>query len=530
MFKVLVSDPISDLGISLLIEASDIAVDKKTGLTEDELVGIIGEYDALLVRSQTKVTERIMSAGKQLKVIGRAGVGVDNIDLDAATKRGIIVINAPDGNTITTCEHTFAMMMALARHIPQAYLKTVGGVWDRKSFVGVELRNKVLGVLGMGRIGSEVAARAKAFGMDVYGYDPFLTEERAEKLGVKLASVEDIIRDADFITVHTPLTPETRHMIGKEQFAKIKKGVRIVNCARGGIIDEKALVEAIDAGIVAGAAFDVFEEEPPAPDHPFLSHPKIIVTPHLGASTVEAQENVAIDVSEQLLHILRDEPFKNAVNMPPVPADVLSKLEPYFSLGKKLGSFAAQIAEGPVKEIVINYAGELADVDTQPLNRYVVQGVLACHLGSDQVNVVNAMHLAKSRGVNIVVSKTQATKGFTNQVSVTLRTTKEERLVAGTLLNGFGARITQVDKFPVDVEPQGHLLLVSHHDKPGIIGRVGTLLGTNDVNIATMQVGRTIVGGAAIMVLGVDKGVTKDVLAQLTALPDLNNAKEIQLY
>lgn len=530
MFKVLVSDPISDLGISLLVEAADISVDKKTGLTEDELVAIIGEYDALLVRSQTRVTERIMTAGKQLKVIGRAGVGVDNIDLDAATRRGIIVINAPDGNTITTCEHTFAMMMALARHIPQAYLKTVGGVWDRKSFVGVELRNKVLGVLGMGRIGSEVAARAKAFGMTVYGYDPFLTEERAEKLGVRLATVEDVIRDADFITVHTPLTPETRHMIGKEQFAKAKKGLRIVNCARGGIIDEKALIEAIDAGIVAGAAFDVFEEEPPAPDHPFLSHPKVIVTPHLGASTVEAQENVAIDVSEQLLHILRGEPFKNAVNMPPVPGDVLAKLEPYFALGKKLGSFASQITEGPVKEISVSYAGDLADVDTAPLTRHVVQGVLSHHLGSDVVNVVNAMHLAKTRGVNIVVSTTQASKGFTNHVSVSLRTSKEERVVAGALLNGFGPRITQIDKFPVDVEPQGHLLLISHHDKPGIIGRVGTLLGSNDVNIATMQVGRKVIGGAAIMVLGVDKGVPKEVLSQVASLPDLNNAKEIQLF
>ncbi|MFC4302746.1 phosphoglycerate dehydrogenase [Cohnella boryungensis] len=530
MFKVLVSDPISDLGISLLVEASDISIDKKTGLSEDELVAIIGEYDALLVRSQTRVTERIMNAGNQLKVIGRAGVGVDNIDLDAATKRGIIVINAPDGNTITTCEHTFAMMMALARHIPQAYAKTVGGVWDRKSFVGVELRNKVLGVLGMGRIGSEVAARAKAFGMDVLGYDPFLTEERAEKMGVRKASVEDIIAEADFITVHTPLTPETRHMIGKEQFAVIKKGVRIVNCARGGIIDELALVEAIDAGQVAGAAFDVFEEEPPAADHPFLTHPKIIVTPHLGASTVEAQENVAIDVSEQLLHILRNEPFKNAVNMPPVAADVLNKLEPYFQLGKKLGSFAAQIAEGPVMEIGVTYAGDLADVDTQPLTRRVVEGVLAHHLGSDQVNVVNAMHLAKNRGVNIVVTKSQATKGFTNQISVQLRTDKEERLVAGTLLNGFGPRITQVDKFPVDVEPQGHILLISHHDKPGIIGRVGTLLGTSEINIASMQVGRKIVGGAAIMVLGVDKAVTKQVIGELTALPDLNNAKEVHLY
>ncbi|MBN2984347.1 MULTISPECIES: phosphoglycerate dehydrogenase [Cohnella] len=529
MFKVLVSDPISDLGISQLVEAVDIAVDKKTGLSEDELAAIIGEYDALLVRSQTRVTERIMTAGKRLKVIGRAGVGVDNIDLEAATKRGIIVINAPDGNTITTCEHTFAMMMALARHIPQAYLKTVGGVWDRKSFVGVELRNKVLGVLGMGRIGSEVAARAKAFGMTVLGYDPFLTEERAQKMGVKLASVDEVIKNADFITVHTPLTPETRHMIGKAQFAVMKPGMRIVNCARGGIIDEAALVEAIDAGIVAGAAFDVFEEEPPKPEHPFLSHPKIIVTPHLGASTVEAQENVAIDVSEQLLHILRGEPYKNAVNMPPVPADVLAKLEPYFSLGRKLGSFAAQMTEGPVKEIVVGYAGELADVDTQQLTRYIVQGVLSYHLGAEQVNAVNAMHLAKKREVNIVVNQSSASKGFTNLVTVTLRSAKEERMVAGALLNGFGARITQIDKYPVDVEPQGHHVLISHHDKPGIIGRVGTLLGTNDINIATMQVGRKDVGGAAIMVLGVDKAVPKEVLAQLESLPDLVKAKEVQL-
>jgi D-3-phosphoglycerate dehydrogenase len=529
MYKVLVSDPVSDLGISLLAEAPDVTIDKKTGLSEDELVAVIGEYDALLVRSQTKVTERIMNAGKRLKVIGRAGVGVDNIDLDAATRRGIIVINAPDGNTITTCEHTFAMMMALARHIPQAYLKTVSGVWDRKSFVGVELRNKVLGIMGMGRIGSEVAARAKAFGMTVLGYDPYLTEERAEKLGVRIATVDDIIAEADFITVHTPLTPETRHMIGPEQLAKIKPGVRIINCARGGIIDEQALVEAIDAGRVAGAAFDVFEEEPPKPDHPFLHHPKIIVTPHLGASTVEAQENVAIDVSEQLLHILRGEPFKNAVNMPPVPADVMSKLEPYFSLGRTLGSFAAQIAEGPVKEISVTFAGELAEVDSQPLARCIVQGVLGYHLGADQVNIVNAMHLAKTRDVNVVITKDRASKGFTNQISVTLRTGKEERLVAGTLLNGFGARITQIDRFPVDVEPQGHLLLISHFDKPGIIGRVGTLLGNSGINIATMQVGRKLVGGAAIMVLGVDKAVPKDVLTEIVALPDLNSAKEIQL-
>ncbi|MGG4142893.1 phosphoglycerate dehydrogenase [Paenibacillus algorifonticola] len=529
MFKVLVSDPISDLGIQQLVDAEDIIVDKKPGLSEDELVAIIGEYDALLVRSQTRVTARIMEAGKLLKVVGRAGVGVDNIDLDAATQRGIIVINAPDGNTITTSEHTFAMMMAVARHIPQAYMKTVNGVWDRKSFLGVELRNKVLGVLGMGRIGSEVAKRAKAFGMDILGYDPFMTEERAEKLGIKLASVDEIVRNADFMTVHTPLTPETHHMIGKDQFAVMKPGMRIVNCARGGIIDEIALVDAVDQGIVAGAAFDVFEVEPPAEDHPFLKHPKIIVTPHLGASTVEAQENVAIDVSEQVLHILRDEPFSNAVNMPPIPAGLQSKLQPYFILGEKLGSFISQMTDGPVQEIVVGYSGELAEVDTQPLTRYVVKGILSHHLGTEQVNVVNSMHLAKERDVNIVVQKSHIAKDFTNLVTVSLRTKKEERTVAGTLLTGYGPRIVQIDNFPVDVTPEGNLILISHNDKPGIIGRVGTLLGTNDVNIATMQVGRQLEGGSAIMVLRVDKGTPKEVLEQLTNLTELNTAKEIKI-
>ncbi|MEV5028439.1 phosphoglycerate dehydrogenase [Paenibacillus sp. LPE1-1-1.1] len=530
MFKVLVSDPISDLGIQQLVDASDVAVDKKPGLSEDELVAIIGEYDALLVRSQTRVTPKIMEAGKQLKVVGRAGVGVDNIDLDAATQRGIIVINAPDGNTITTCEHTFAMMMAVARHIPQAYMKTVNGTWDRKSFLGVELRGKTLGVLGMGRIGSEVAKRAKAFGMEIMGYDPFMTEERAEKIGVKLASVDEIVRNADFMTVHTPLTPETRHMIGRAQFEVMKPGMRIINCARGGIIDEIALVDAVDAGIVAGAAFDVFEVEPPAEDHPFLTHPKIIVTPHLGASTVEAQENVAIDVSEQVLHILRSEPFINAVNMPPIPANLQNILQPYFTLGEKLGNFIAQATEGAVIEIVVGYAGELAEVDTQPLTRHIVRGVLAHHLGSEQVNVVNSLHLAKVRDVNIVIQKSHASKDFTNLVTVALRTKKEERVVSGTLLTGYGPRIVHIDKYPVDVTPEGNLILISHNDKPGIIGRVGTLLGNNDVNIATMQVGRQLVGGSAIMVLRVDKATPKEVLEQLTSMPELNTAKEITLF
>ncbi|UHA72935.1 phosphoglycerate dehydrogenase [Paenibacillus sp. 481] len=528
MFKVLVSDPISDFGIQQLMDANDVVVDKKTGLTEEQLIDIIGEYDALLVRSQTRVTAQVMNAGKQLKVIGRAGVGVDNIDLQAATERGIIVINAPDGNTITTCEHAFAMMMALARHIPQAYVKTINGVWDRKTFLGVELRNKTLGVLGMGRIGSEVAKRAKAFGMNILGYDPFMTDERAEKLGVKLGTVDEIIRSADFITVHTPLTAETRHMISTPQFEVMKRGMRIINCARGGIIDEVALVAAIDKGIVAGAAFDVFEHEPPQEDHPFLHHPNIIVTPHLGASTVEAQENVAIDVSEQVLHILRNEAFKNAVNMPPVPANVLKKIQPFFDLGEKLGRFAAQMAKGPLIEIIVHYSGELAEVDTQPLTRHIVKGVLSRNLGTD-VNIVNSMHLAKVRDINIIVQKSVVTKDFTNLLTVILRTDTEERLVAGTLLSGYGERIVQIDKYTVDLAPEGHILLISHNDKPGLIGSVGTLLGKNEINIATMQVGRKIAGGSAIMVLTVDKSIAQQVITDLKQIPELNKAKQIVL-
>ena len=529
MYKVLVTDPISDMGLARLTEAEDVTVDKKIGLNEDELAAVIGEYDALLVRSQTKVTGKIMEAGTRLKVIGRAGVGVDNIDLDAATRFGIVVINAPDGNTVTTCEHTFAMMMALARHIPQAYRKTVSGEWDRKTFVGVELRNKVLGIIGLGRIGTEVAKRARAFGMDIIGYDPFMTEERAEKLGIRLAGLDDTIRQADFLTVHTPLTSETRHMISRPQFEKMKRGIRIINCARGGIIDEMALIEAIDEGIVAGAAFDVFEQEPPSPDHPFLNHPKIIVTPHLGASTVEAQENVAVDVSEQVLHILRGEPFKNAVNMPPLPAEVLNKLQPYFKLCERLGSALAQMTDGAVREIAVNYSGELADLDTNPLTRYIVKGVLSHHLGREQVNVVNAMYLAKQRDVNVVVQKSSTSESFTNLISLTLRTKQEERWLAGTLLAGFGERIVRIGPYPVDIAPEGIVLLISHTDKPGIIGRVGTLLGNHDVNIATMQVGRTEYGGSAVMVLTIDKEAPKTVLNELAALPDIKRVREIVL-
>ncbi|MBX6395249.1 MAG: phosphoglycerate dehydrogenase, partial [Alicyclobacillaceae bacterium] len=388
MFKILVSDPISEEGLKKLIEAPEVQVDLRPGLAPEELIRIIGEYDALLVRSQTKVTAEMIAAGKNLKAIGRAGVGVDNIDVEAATRRGIIVVNAPDGNTISTAEHTFAMLMSLARNIPQACASIKAGKWDRKSFVGVELRGKTLGILGLGRIGTEVAKRAMAFGMTVLAYDPFLTAERAAQLGVEPVSVDEICERADFITVHTPLTKDTRHLIGPAQFAKMKRGVRILNCARGGIIDEKALLEAIERGVVAGAALDVFEEEPPK-DNPLLALDRVIATPHLGASTVEAQINVAIDVGEEILNILHNRPFKNAVNLPSLPADVMRAVQPYLTLGEKLGQLVSQLTVGRLSAIEIGYGGNVSEKEVSPITRTILKGILAYHHG-DEVNYVNA--------------------------------------------------------------------------------------------------------------------------------------------
>lgn len=527
MYKVLVSDPLSELGLQKLLEADDVQVDQKIGLSEDELIQIIPEYDALLVRSQTKVTPAIIEAASRLKAIGRAGVGVDNIHIQAATNKGIVVINAPDGNTISTAEHSFAMMMSLARRIPNAYYSMMNGNWDRKSFVGVELNHKVLGVVGLGRIGAEVAKRAKAFNMKVVAYDPFLTEDRAKKMGVVAATIDELVKQADFITVHTPLTKETKYLIGSKEFEKMKTGVRIINCARGGIIEERALLEAIQTGKVAGAALDVFEVEPPI-DNPLLHLPQVVVTPHLGASTIEAQENVAIDVSEEILHVLRQESFKNAVNLPSVPANVMEKLEPYIVLSEKLGNFVAQTAIGGIQDVLVTYSGDLTEIDTASLSRTVLKGVLSYHLG-EGVNYVNAPTLAKSREISFTEQKSPANKGFTNLITVTLKTNQEERKVAGTLLNGYGARIVKFDDYSIDIQPKGHLILIHHHDRPGVIGRVGTMLGNNGVNIATMQVGRRDVGGNAIMVLEVDRQVSPDVLDTLGEVNEVISVREIDL-
>ncbi|GAA0367129.1 phosphoglycerate dehydrogenase [Bacillus horti] len=526
-FKVLISDPLSDDGIQVLLQAEDVEVHRQSGLSEAELCSIIADFDALIVRSQTQVTKDLLSHATKLKVIGRAGVGVDNIALQAATELGIVVINAPDGNTISTAEHTMSMLMSLSRRIPQAYLKLKQNEWDRKSFVGVELNGKTLGIVGLGRIGAEVAKRAKGFNMQIVAFDPFLTQEKAEKLGIRYAGLETVLAEADFITVHTPLLKETKHLISHKQFELMKQGVHILNCARGGIIDEDALYHAIMNKKVAGAALDVFEIEP-AVNHPLLELPEVIATPHLGASTVEAQENVAIDVSHEVLHILRDLPFKNAVNLPSVPSHIMKKVQPFFVLSENLGSFLAQLTIGAPQEIDIQYSGDLTELDVAPLTRNVIKGLLAYHLGY-QVNYVNAPHLAKLRDITISEKKNTLNKGFTNLITVELKTNQETRTVSGTLLNGLGSRIVKVDEFSVDVVPKGHLIYICHQDKPGVIGRVGTLLGTHDVNIATMQVGRADVGGAAIMMLTIDKQARKEVLDHLGELEEIVNVTEIDL-
>lgn len=527
MYRILVSDPISEEGLQKLIESPEVELDIRPGLDRETLISIIGQYDALLVRSQTKVTADIIAAGKKLKAIGRAGVGVDNIDVEAATRHGVVVVNAPDGNTISTAEHTFAMLMALARHIPQACASIKSGKWDRKSFVGVELRGKTLGIVGLGRIGTEVAKRAMAFGMRVLAYDPFLTRERANQLGVETASVDELCARADFITVHTPLTKETRHLIGPAQFAKMKPGVRVLNCARGGIIDEKALLEALERGIVAGAALDVFEEEPPK-DNPLLALDQVIATPHLGASTVEAQINVAIDVGEEILNILQGRPFKNAVNLPSLPADVLRAVQPYLTLGEKLGQLVSQLTEGRLSGIEIVYGGNVSEREVSPITRTILKGILAYHHG-DEVNYVNAPFVAEELGIKVVETKAGKHRVFNDWIGVTLTTESGTHSGAGTLFNGLGPRIVQIDGYSVDVPPEGKFLITRHIDQPGIIGHVGTILGGAGVNIAAMQVGRREIGGQAVMVLAVDKPVDADILAKIERVPGILEVRDVQL-
>ncbi|MGB8220670.1 MAG: phosphoglycerate dehydrogenase [Methanoregula sp.] len=520
--RVLVSDPLAEEGLLILKETCD--VDVKTGLKEDELCGIIGDYEALIVRSGTEVTAKVIESGKKLRFIGRAGVGVDNVDVDAATRKGVIVANAPEGNTLAATEHTMAMMLSLARNIPQATASLKKKEWKRSKFMGVELNEKTLGIVGFGRIGREVAKRANAMDMKCVAYDPFISKERAAQLGVKVMSLDELFKVADVITVHTPLIKETKHVINARSIATMKDGVRIINCARGGIIDEKALYDAIQSGKVAGAALDVFEEEPPL-ESPLLTLDKVIVTPHLGASTVEAQKNVAIQVAKQCIEVLNGGSAKYVVNAPMVPSEQAEVLEPFAELAEKMGRFAIQTVEGRLASVECIYGGELSAYagSMKFVTRLVLKGLLDPILQTP-VNIVNAEFVAKERGISMSETVTEESHGFKNLITIRVKTDKTEETVSGTVFVKGRSRIVSVDKYTMDLIPEGYVIVSRHLDKPGVIGRASTILGKCNINIAGMQVGRINPGEEALMVLNVDSEVPETVMKEIRSMPGIFSA------
>ncbi len=524
--RVLVSDSVAKNGVGYLRQHAE--VDVKIGMKPEELLRVIPEYDALVVRSETKVTAQVIEAGTRLRVIGRAGVGVDNIDVVAATRRGIVVVNAPTGNNVAAAEHTIALMLSVARNIPQACASVKSGVWQRSKFTGVELRGKTLGIVGLGKIGTEVARRAQGLEMRVIAYDPYLSPEHAQKLGVEAVQLDGLLERADFVTFHVPMTTQTRGMIGAEQLRRMKPTARLVNCARGGIVDENALLEALDKGLIAGAALDVFTQEPLPADHPLLRHEKVVLTPHLGGSTVEAQEGVALDVAEQVVAVLSGQPARYAVNAPVILPEAMAVLGPYMELASMLGSMATQLAEGQLQSVEVTYAGEIAELDTAPLKAMVVKGLLQPVL-DEEINLVNAPVVAKSRGLSVTERKTGQMQNYQNLVSIQLDAARSSHIVAGTVLSG-QPHLVQVDEYWVDVALAGGEMIFSYHrDRPGMIGHVGTLLGAANVNISFMAVGRLAPKGEALMVIGVDDHVEPDLVERLLAVPDIHAIRTVRI-
>ncbi|MCT7955337.1 phosphoglycerate dehydrogenase [Laspinema palackyanum] len=527
MPKVLVSDPIDQAGLDILSQVAQ--VDVKTGLSNEELVQIIPEYDALMIRSGTRVTPEIIEAGNQLKIIGRAGVGVDNVDVPSATRKGIVVVNSPEGNTIAAAEHALAMMLSLSRYIPDANHSVKNGKWDRKSYVGAEVYKKTLGIVGLGKIGSHVAAAAKAMGMKLLAYDPFISIERADHLGCRLVDMDLLFRESDYITLHIPKTPETANLINAEALAKMKPTVRIINCARGGIIDEAALAEALKEGRIGGAALDVYENEPLEADSPLRSLGKeAILTPHLGASTAEAQINVAIDVAEQIRDVLLGLPARSAVNIPGLYPDALEKLRPYLQLAENLGNLVGQLAGGRVELLNVRLQGELADNNSQPIVVAALKGLLSQAL-RERVNYVNASIEAKERGIRIIETRDGSIRDYTGSLHLEAKGALGDHSVTGALLGDGEIRITDIDEFPINVPPTHHMLFTRHRDMPGIIGKIGSLLGSFNVNIASMQVGRKIVRGDAVMVLSLDDPLPEGILAEIMKVPGIRDAYTVML-
>ena len=523
--RILVADPIASEGIDMLRVHAQVDVELR--LKPDKLKSIIGDYEALVVRSETKVTAEVIEAGRKLQVIGRAGVGVDNIDVEAATRHGIVVVNAPAGNIVSAAEHTIAMMLALARHIPEGHIRVKSGEWRRDDLLGTEVRGKTLGIIGLGRVGSEVARRAKGLEMHPIAYDPFTSVDYAHKLGVELVSQEQLFQNSDFITVHTPLTATTKGFIGTEELSLVKPSVRIINVARGGIVNEEALFSALEQGRVAGAAIDVFSKEP-AKDNILLKSDKVIVTPHLGASTAEAQRNVAVDVAEQILTVLKGQPARYAVNAPLIPPETIAIIFPFLRVSADVGRLLAQLAEGNMDTITIKYEGEIANYDLSVLKAAVIGGLLE-PVTEERVNLVNANIIAQSRGLKIIEQKGTVCENYGNLITVEVITSVGTTTVAGTMMRG-QPHIVRVNSYWIDIMPTGGYWLFSdHRDRPGLIGAVGMITGNADINISFMQLSRLKPRGPALMVLALDEPLSEEQRQEILAILDVYSAKVVRL-
>ncbi len=527
-FRLLITDPFDTAVLAPLRERHPDLEVRADPIDPATLAQHVGDVDGLIVRSRTKVTAEVLEHAPRLRVIGRAGIGVDNIDVNAATKRGIVVMNTPGGSNVTTAEHAIAMLLALARNIPQAAAAVRAGQWPRERWIGTEVCNKTLGVIGLGNIGAIVAERALGLRMKVIAYDPFVTVEGAARLRVELVSRDELFVRSDFVTVHTPLTPETRGLVGRDAIARMRRGVRIINCARGGIVDEAALLEGLRSGHVAGAALDVFEQEPPPKDHPLLALDTVIATPHLGASTGEAQENVSRAIVQQVADFLYAGVIQNAVNAPSIAPEILQVLRPYLMLAEKLGALAGQLATEPPVEVIVQAVGQAAERETRALTTAVLRGLLA-QMIDPGINYVNAPAVARERGIAIVEAQAPESKDFKNAIMVRLRTASRTIVVEGAVFGADTVRLTKINDFRMEAVPEGYVLMLNNRDVPGVVGRVGTLLGERGINIAGLELGRERVGGMALSLFHVDDPVPRDVLAELRKLPQVVSAQLLRL-
>jgi D-3-phosphoglycerate dehydrogenase len=519
--KILVADPIAEEGIQSLCSYAQVDVKTKLGL--EQFKAIIGDYDALIVRSQTKVGAEVIELGKKLKVIGRAGVGIDNVDVDAATKNGVVVVNAPTGNIIATAEHTIALMLALARNVPQANSQLKSGKWRREELVGTEIRNKTIGIIGLGNVGSEVAKRAQALEMRVIAHDPFVSKDYARNLKVDLVSLDQLLREADFITLHVPLTAATKKLLGSKELAKLKPTARIINCARGGMIDEEAVVKAIKTGKLAGAAFDVFDREP-VTDSPLFKEDKIIVTPHLGASTIEAQTSVAKDIAAEVLAVLQGQFSRYAVNAPHISPELI----PFMRIATTIGNLASQLMEGQISSTHIKYSGWVSNYDCNPIKTALISGLLQ-QASEERINLVNVNHIAAQRGLKISEEKEVTCQNYSNLLTLKVSTNIGTTAISGTVRDG-EAHIVQVDDFWMDIVPTGgYFLFCDHLDRPGLVGAIGNITGKADINISSMHLSRLQPRGKALMILALDEPLGEDQLQEIRALPGIYSAKAVKL-